>query len=138
MQGVFHIINSDEKLTFAHNELDRCWGEKHWLELQINQNQKRSKPQNNSMQRYCGLVAKALNDSGQERKVKTPIGDVEVPWTQPLVREIWWRPIQIALTGEVSTTEPSRKEYIEIYEVMNRHLAESKGIHVPWPESKDR
>jgi len=31
-----------------------------------------------------------------------------------------------------STTELTRQECSEVYEVLNKHLSE-KGIHVPWP-----
>jgi hypothetical protein len=137
MQGDYWIVNSKETLAHAHAELDRHWANKPWFQMQIEPDQNRSGKQNSSMQRYCGLVAKALNDSGQERHVDTPVGKVVVPWNQDSVRENMWRLIQVAVTGEFSTTAATRKQYPEIYDVMNRHLGESKGIHVPWPVKKE-
>jgi hypothetical protein len=137
MQGEFWIINSKETLAHAHAELDRHWAIKPWFQMQIEPDQNRSGKQNSALQVYCGLVAKALNDSGQERRLKTPAGEAMVPWNKDSVREHYWRPLQIAITGEVSTTAATRKQYPEIYDVMNRHLGESKGIHLPWPVKKE-
>lgn len=133
MQGAFWIINSKDKLANAHDALDRQWAIKPWFQMQIEADQVRSGKQNNSLQVYCEMVATALNDSGQERHIKTPVGSVTVPWNKDSVREHYWRPLQIAITGHISTRDPTRQEYIDIFDAMNRHLGEEKGIHVEWP-----
>lgn len=81
---------------------------------------------------------KALNESGQERHIKTPAGDAVVPWNKDSIREHYWRPLQIAVTGHISTTAATRKEYPEIYDVMNRHLIDTKGVHVGWPSKEEK
>ena len=89
--------------------------------------------QNKSLHLYCEQVAVALNDAGYD--VRTFFrDDFVVPFSQHIVKDNMWRKIQKAITGKESTTKASKKEYIEIYEHMNRLLAD-KGIHVPWPSN---
>lgn len=94
------------------------------------QSDKRTKAQNRSLHDWCNSVAIALNDAGYDVRTFFKEG-VSIPFTRQIVVDDIWRPVQMALTGHVSTKDPTPKQYIEIYEVLNRALSE-KGIHVPW------
>ena len=63
--------------------------------------------------------------------------DIDVPWNAALIKEYIWVAVQKAMTGKESTTEPTTKEYGEIYEVVSRHLSEKFGVHVPWPNKEE-
>lgn len=117
------LIKAIEDEYYAH----------HYLRVQIKTGKQRSIAQNSALQVYCRELAKAMNDAGHEREVNTPIGKCQLPWNADSVKENIWRPVQKAMTGEHSTTQPERSQYVEIYDVINRHLIETKGIHVPWP-----
>jgi hypothetical protein len=54
------------------------------------------------------------------------------------VKEVLWRPIQIAATGKESTTELDTKEPSIVYEILNRHIASNFGVSVPWPCEDER
>ena len=58
---------------------------------------------------------------------------IDVPWTMDLCKERLWRPVQKTMTKKTSTTKPERKQYSEIYEVLNRYTAERFGISIGWP-----
>lgn len=88
--------------------------------------------QNKSLHKYYALLSVALNEAGLDVQ-KTLRHDVEIPWNETLVKELIWRPVQEAMTDKYSTTELDRVEPSQIYEVLNRHLSEKFGIHVPWP-----
>lgn len=133
MQGDYWIVNSDNTLENVIDEVRDAYSVHHYLRVQIKTGKQRSPTQNNALQVYCRELAKAMNDAGHEREVNTPIGKCQLPWNADSVKENIWRPVQKAMTGEHSTTQPERGQYVEIYDAINRHLIETKGIHVPWP-----
>ena len=53
-----------------------------------------------------------------------------------LVKKFLWRPIQKAVTGKESTAHLKKEEYNQVYEVLNRHLADKFGVSVPFPQSE--
>ena len=93
---------------------------------------RRTLSQNAALHLYCERLAEALNNAGYDMK-RTLKEDVEIPWTKEMAKEYLWRPIQKVMTGEESTTEMNTVEPSEIYEVLNRHIAEKFGVSVPWP-----
>lgn len=81
---------------------------------------------------FFKLLADTLNDAGlDQRKVLKP--GIEIPWTGETIKEQLWRPIQELYLKKRSTTELDTKDINNVYEVLNRHLAEKFGIHEPFP-----
>ena len=95
---------------------------------------RRSGVQNNSLQLYCQRMADALNDAGFDMKYIMK-DDADIPWSKDSVREHLWMGIQKAVTGQSSTTEPSTIEYVNIYDILNRHMINKHGIAVEWPSN---
>lgn len=96
---------------------------------------KHTDQQRKALHLFCELLAQALNDAGYTVQ-KTLRHDVEIPWSKTLVKELLWRPVQEAMTDKHSTTELDRMEPSQIYEVLNLHLGEKLGIHVPFPSEE--
>jgi|TARA_R110000765_G_C18622158_1_gene571808 hypothetical protein len=97
---------------------------------------KRSQAQNNALHLWLSHLAGVLNDSGLDmKKVLKP--DVDIPWSQKTAKEYLWRPVQEAVLGKESTTEPTTSEMGEVYETLNRHLAAKFGVSVPWPTKEE-
>lgn len=65
---------------------------------------------------------------------------VETPWTKGLVKELIWRPVQKAMTGEESTTQMNTVDPSEIHAVVNEHIGKltEGNINVPWPSEENR
>lgn len=59
--------------------------------------------------------------------------EVDIPWSAETVKDLLWRPIQIAMFNKESTTELDTHEVSEVHAVLNRHLSEKFGISVPFP-----
>lgn len=90
--------------------------------------------QNAALHVYFRLLSKELNANGLT--VETFFKDgYEVPFSEEIVKEHIWRPIQIAVTEKESSQELTTIETQQIYENVNRALA-NRSIHVPWPEQK--
>ena len=92
----------------------------------------RSAAQNSAMHLYFTQLAQELNDAGLDVR-STLREDIDHEWNKDLVKELIWRPIQVAMKGKDSTTKLFKMEVSDIYETINRHMAEKFGISVPWP-----
>ena len=62
---------------------------------------------------------------------------IEIPFSEELVKEHIWRPMQRAICKKESSQSLTTLETQEIAEYLNLALAE-RGIHVPWPTAKDK
>lgn len=85
----------------------------------------RTEAQNNAIHKNCEIIAKKLNDSGNDMR-KVLKEEVDIEWSTISVKEYLWRPIQKALTGKDSTTELEKGsgEIEKIHENLMRHLGE--------------
>jgi hypothetical protein len=94
----------------------------------------RSNAQNSALHLWCEMVAKCLNDAGLDMR-HTIREDVDIPWSQDSVKQYLWRPLQKVLTGETSTTKPSKTQYPDISATLQRHIASKFGVTLPaWPD----
>lgn len=85
---------------------------------------------------YFKAVAKALNESGYGvKKFYAEVKKTEIDFTDSLVKELLWKPIQMSMTEKMSTTEVDTDEVGHIYENLNRVLSEI-GIHVTFPSKE--
>ena len=91
----------------------------------------RTLTQNASLHKFCSMLAQAMNEAGFDFRVFIKEG-YPVPFTEELVKEHIWKPIQKAVTGHESTTKPEPKQYSEVYDALNVKLAEH-GLYIPWP-----
>ena len=92
----------------------------------------RSDQQNKAMHLYFTMLAQVLNDAGLDVR-KTMKQDFELPWTEALVKELLWRPVQMAMLNKKSTTNLNKMEISDVYETINRHLSQTHGVHVAFP-----
>lgn len=91
--------------------------------------------QNRSLHLFFTLLATELNDAGLDmKKVLKP--SVDISWTKENIKEYLWRPIQTALKMKKSTTALSTAEISQVWEVLNRHLGDKFGVHVPFPSEE--
>lgn len=96
----------------------------------------RSPLQNRALHLYFRHLSEELNDAGLDmKKVLRP--HVDILWTPENIKEYIFRPIMKALLKKESTTELSTKEVNAVYEIINRHVSEKFGIHVPFPNEEE-
>jgi hypothetical protein len=90
----------------------------------------RTLAQNNAIHLWFNQLAEALADAGYDVK---QVIRVEIPWTEYMVKELLWRPVQKALYGKRSTTELTTAEVTRIYDVINKTIGERIHVFVPFP-----
>lgn len=129
-----HVITcQDELLEFAHLMTD-TFEESGNISIEIKVNKKgRTITQNKALHKYFSLLSKALNDAGYDMK-KTLKPEAEISWSEGMVKEYLWRPIQKAMLGKESTAKLETKEVSEVYSQLSRHLSQKLGISVPFPD----
>ena len=98
---------------------------------------RRTATQNAAMHLFFDHLATELNDAGWDMR-KTLKPEVSIPWTGHSIKEHLWRPIQMALYSKESTTDLSKDQVGHVYEVLNRHIGEKTGVHVPFPTDPDK
>ncbi len=125
------LINSDQSLQEAIQELTAAYEADRYLKVKVSTGKQRTPSQRKSLQLFCKFVAEELNDAGIEQHKFFKPGFF-VRWNEQFVKDNIWRTVQLAVTGHESTTQPTVEQYLEIYEYVNRKLSEY-GIHVPWP-----
>lgn len=136
MSGDRFVVSNKQSLDFYIDFVTKQFEDSGYTTYSYVKGKQRTSVQSNALHKYCGDLAKALNDSGQDmRMVKD---DVELPWTKETVKELLWKPIQKAVTGEESTRKVKVGDYSKVYDVLNRHLATTKGVQVFWPSKGER
>ena len=126
------LVDHKEKLDFfvAFVTLQFEQGEHHLYSIKA---AGRTEKQNNAMHLWFRQMADKLNEGGYS--AKHPFNDeVEVPFTEVLVKEMLYKPIIKAMYDKKSTRGLSGRELSEAAEVLVRWLAEHKGMLVPFPK----
>jgi hypothetical protein len=93
----------------------------------------RTEQQNRALHLYFTQLAAALNDAGYTVQLVLK-EKMDLDWSPSMVKELLWRTTQQALLGKSSTTELSKQGDIDnVYDHLNRHIAERFGIHIAFP-----
>ena len=89
--------------------------------------------QNAAIHLYFKMLAHDLNDAGFS-VMQVMKHDAEIPWNDKLVKELLWKKVQSVMTDKRSTTKLDTTEISQVYEVINRHIAQTTGVSVPFPD----
>lgn len=132
--GPFWIINSQLK----YDNFLKCFKEDfdkyHWLKVKYTTGKTRTGRQNDTLHAWFRDVALALNAAGIDYQHFFTRFDFE--FTENSVKDHIWRPVQKAKFGTESTTELERPQVSEVYDIINRKLADH-GIFVPFGEEHE-
>lgn len=99
--------------------------------------QKRTLSQNSAMHLWFTQVAEAMRQEGLDMNMAL-VPKIGIMPTMVNVKEMLWRPVQIAMFGKVSTTDLlKQKEIDDIYDVLNKHLSQMGIIVPPFPATEE-
>jgi hypothetical protein len=106
------------------------------VSVEVKRIRTRSQEQNAAMHLWLEWVAKALNEGGHD--MQTVLSQtISLSWSKDSAKENLWRPIQRAMMKKESTTELYKPEVSDVYEHLNRFLAEKFGISIRFPNKND-
>lgn len=94
----------------------------------------RTELQNNAIHLYLEWVARELQNQGQTMQdVVEKINFAEITPSKNAVKEMIWRPIQETVVNKKSTTELTKNEVNEVYEIISMFLSKQFRIDLPFP-----
>lgn len=129
---VIFCKSHSEKAAIA----ERILNEKGLVSVEVKRIRTRSQEQNAAMHLWLEWVAKALNEAGFD--MQTVLAQtIGLSWSKDSAKENLWRPVQRAMMKKESTTELYKPEVSDVYEHLNRFLAEKFGISVRFPNKND-
>ena len=140
-EGEGWTVNSDASLANFVKHVGELYGKHKFVMFSWKTGRQRTAIQNAAIHVFCREIAEKLNAAGYETEVKSDVlkSPVEVPWTMDSVKDLIWRPVQIAkYPDKKSTTKLERTEVSEVAEVITRYLAEKKGVVVHFPSRGDK
>lgn len=93
----------------------------------------RTLSQNAALHVLYSIVARALVGAGYDVKTTLQNINIPMPWTEMLVKELLWRPIQIQMLGKTSTTKLTTKEIDIVWQPLKEalHKIGFTDIHFP-------
>jgi hypothetical protein len=94
--------------------------------------EQRTIQQNRALHLYFRLLAESLNDAGFDLR-KTLRQDIEIPWSERMIKEYLWRPVQKTVLGKDSTTLLGKKDIDKIYLIIDREISKRTGITIDFP-----
>jgi len=128
------IVDSERSLYDTIELIREKWKADKYLRIDVKTGKQRTSTQNACLHLYCQQIADELGSRGITFEKFFKAG-FEVPWTMEIVKENVWRKVQIAITGEESTTKPLTTDYEKIYDAINLKLSEW-DMYIPWPSKE--
>lgn len=134
MPQYWNLDDDDQlRMFLAHRSMLVLAGKRFKIEVVSTEEKTRTPTQNRCMHQWAAECAMTLEAAGFDLK-ETLRQDAEIPVTKTNFLENVWRPVQLAITGEESTTKPTTVQYQKIYDVITRHISTTLGITLPaWP-----
>lgn len=129
------IVNSEETKKAYIAYIEEQYKQHKYLVTTMKTGKTRTNVQNASLHLYCEMMASELNQHGFDMH-KVLSSEIAIPWNQTMVKELMWKPVQLAMIDEESTTKANRKDYSAIYDVINLYISEKFGVHIPWPSKE--
>ena len=97
----------------------------------------RTARQNRSIHKFFDMISDGLNDLGNEFNYTGIKGfDLSTRWTRVIVKELFWKPVQLTLFGIDSTKELDTQMINEIAEIIIKFFGE-KGVTIEFPHDKN-
>jgi hypothetical protein len=129
------LVPDNERLFKIY--LEKNNGKKLWADFH-RETGVRTDTQNKALHLYFTHLAEELNSAGYTVQLVLK-EKIDLDWTPEMIKELLWRPAQIAITGKKSTTTLDKVENItQIYEHLNRHVSEKFGLFVDFPHDENK
>jgi hypothetical protein len=99
----------------------------------------RTGKQNDSFHLWLSQVAEEMDKHGVTvQNVVARIQKAEIRPTGDNLKEVLWRPYQIAATGKESSTKLTKAEIDRVYEGLNKFIGEHFELHIPFPSEEGK
>lgn len=141
MQGHFHHIQNKQQFEQFVNYVFAYFEEHKEFQAQLVVPMKnRSLRQNNAIHLYCQNLATVFNENDLTvvPVVKSMKEGADIPWSSESIKELIWRPIQLAKVGHDKTSKLETKQVADVYDTINAWSSIRHGIAVEFPSMQER
>ena len=94
----------------------------------------RTNQQNKALHVGFNEIAKMLNEAGLDMK---KVIRADIPWNSTTVKEHLFRPVMRTQLQKESTKELSTREIDQVWDTLNRILAQEFGVSLPFPSIEE-
>lgn len=99
--------------------------------------QPRTPQQSRALHLWLSMVAEELDKHGHTiQNVVEKIRKAEIRPTKDNLKEVMWKPYQMAALQKDSTTKLTKHEVDIVYEGLNKFLGQEFEIHIPFPHEE--
>lgn len=127
-----NIVDSSEAKIDLRKHIENGYK----IEMKVTR-KKRTTQQNKALHKFFLIICERLNEMGMEFQYNGIKGmELSTRYTETIVKEFFWKPIQYTLFEIESTTKLNTKQINEIAEVIIKYFAE-KGVYVEFPRKKE-
>ncbi len=124
------VQSNDAKIKLRKLIEEGCW-----IEL-TKKKEKRTTQQNKALHKFFMIICERLNEMGMEFQYTGIKGlELSTRYTETIVKEFFWKPIQYTLFEVESTTKLNTNQINEVAEVIIKFFAE-KGVYIEFPRKK--
>ena len=94
---------------------------------------------NNALHLWFRLLAEELNAAGYDFKKFLEVSEykLDIPFSETLIKEVFWREFMKGMTGQSSTTDLTPFECSKVQETMSARIAEKTGVYVEFPHEPE-
>jgi hypothetical protein len=136
MQGAYRDARTVQQLELLLSDIRDEYEKEGRVQVKIERPKKhRTASQNNAMHKFFRLLSMEWNAHGFTIApiIRLMREEADIPWTDTAVKEVIWKPVQLALTQKKSTRELETHEVTKIYEVVNRWSGTHTGVSMEFP-----
>lgn len=125
-------LSKDTDKTKAKIRFDYLMNKGARIELR-EEKPKRSTPQNRALHLYFKFISQELNEMGSEFIYQGVKGfEISTPYTPDIVKNFYWRAIQISLFDIESTKDINTDQMNMIIDITNKFFSE-QGVDIVFP-----
>ena len=133
---MFYDLSNIEDTSKFNFRVEYCIQNKKKVQLSVPK-LTRSKLQNRSLHLYFTFISEQLNELGLEfQYFGLKNQQLSMRYTDEIVKEFFWRPIQRTLFNIESTTDLDTYQMNQIIDVITKFFAD-KGVNIPFPCLED-
>lgn len=126
---MYYDLINDTGFRAAHNRLDSLRMLKQSVTIEVYKKTRTTK-QNAALHLFFKQVSDLLNNAGATME---SVGGMEIPFTETIIKEVFWKPIQLVMFDTSSTTKLTTEQMNDIVDIIALHVAEKIGESITFP-----
>ena len=127
------FVRNQQELNALVQHCEAVLAKGETVRFTVHRDDTRTDRQNRALHKACELLGQALNDAGFDI-LSFPFKEgVDMPWDKESVKKRLFNPIMEAKTEKKSSTQLTKKQVSEVWDILIRHCANVTGVSISFP-----